>query len=51
MFCAISSQWNDRINNLPAKRIESPDTDTETATFKHLSHGYSIYYTYKVGHK
>lgn len=36
MFCAISSQWNDRINNLPAKGIESPDTNIGTATFKDL---------------
>lgn len=51
MFCAISSQWNDRIKNLSAKRIESPDIDSGTVTFKHLSHGYSIHYTFRVGHK
>lgn len=43
-FCAVSSQSNYPTNTIPPKRIDNPDRDTGTATFKKLLRGHSIYY-------
>lgn len=43
--CAIASQSNDPKSDVPAQRIENPDTDTGTITLKKLPHDHSIDYT------